>query len=83
MPTLVYTAEGRSTKRPGEPVAVGDIVKGLHNKPSDEKYEVIYFAEPRSPASSGKVTIRRFGADHGNEVFVSIIGAEWVGRTDR
>ena len=81
-PRLVYTADNLAGKPAGTPVAVGDIVKGLHNSPPEEEYEITYFREPHSPASSGKVNIRPIGGSD-REVYVTLIGAEWINRRDR
>jgi hypothetical protein len=59
-------------------VKVGDEV--IINKVT---YVVEYFRKPHSPASSGKVTVRRPKAPGGEEYYVNIINAEWVDREDR
>lgn len=82
---FVYTANCKCpAKKAGDPVEVGDIVKGLHNSPPEEQHIVTFFREPSSPASSGKVSIRLAAGDrYEREVYASIIGAEWIDREDR
>jgi hypothetical protein len=72
VPTLVYT-------RTQKPVKIGDRVK-IHG---GDIVTVSYFREPHSPASEGKVTVMFDGARNGMEYYVSVIGAEWINRTDR
>lgn len=67
-------------KDTGKEVEAGDI--GTFGN-TDEEYEVIYFAKPHSPNSSGKVTVRQPDADFDDEFFVGVIGAEWIEREDR
>jgi hypothetical protein len=81
-PMLVYTADNLAGKPAQSEVQVGDIIKGLHNSPPEQEYEVTYFREPHSPASSGKVNIRPLGGSD-REVYVTLIGAEWINRRDR
>ena len=65
-------------KLSGNEVRVGDIVKM-----DGEESRITYFRQPRSPASSGKVSIEGIGAGISGEYYVSIIGAEWIDREDR
>lgn len=83
-PSLVYTAECKcATKAAGDPVAVGDIVKGLHNDQGHERYVVTFFRYPSSSNSEGKVSLATVGAQFNRESYVSIIGAHWINRNDR
>lgn len=70
-PTLVY----KGTRKP---VQVGDVVTTRSGQAT-----VTYFREPHKPASEGKVSIREFGSRNDREYYVSVIGAEWINRTDR
>ena len=72
MPTLVY--ENTQT-----PVAVGDIVH-LRGRP----HVVTGWAEPHKPASTGRVHVKTM-CERGYfaEYFPNVIGADWIGRTDR
>lgn len=70
---LIYTATQ-------QPVAAGDTVTLRDNV----KRTVAYFAPPHKPDSEGKVTLKDGDHDHmGREYYVSVIGAEWIGREDR
>lgn len=60
-------------KKTGEPVKVGDPVEV-----NGVATTVSYFREPHKPSSEGKVSL-----ESGAEYYVSIIGAEWIGREDR
>ena len=72
MPQLIYT-ETR------EPVKTGDIVH-LRGKP----YTVTGTAEPHSPASTGRVYVQAMDESRGHsQYYPNVIGAEWIGRTDR
>lgn len=66
---LVYSATQK-------PVIAGDSIMF-----EGKRAKVVYFAPPRSLASSGKVTIE-VGKQQ-REYYVSIIGAEWIEREDR
>jgi len=72
MPTLIY-------EKTREPVRVGDIVH-LRGRP----HVVTGWAEPHKPASTGRVHVRSM-CERRNfaEYFPSVIGADWIGRTDR
>ena len=72
MPTLIY-------EKTQTPVAVGDIVH-LSGRP----YVVTGWAEPHKPASTGRVHVKTM-CDRGYfaEYFPNVIGADWIGRTDR
>lgn len=65
-------------KSTGHEVQLGDyIIKdGI-------EVEVVFFAKPRTPASSGKVTVKHVDSSVTAEYFVGVIGAEWVEREDR
>jgi hypothetical protein len=69
---LIYT----KTKKP---VKIGDVVK---LQPTGELAIVDYFAYPHKPSSSGKVSVKTANSDWSHEVYVSVIGAEWINRTD-
>ena len=72
MPTLVYTATQ-------QPVKVGDIVH-LRGKP----YTVTGWSEPHSPASTGRVHLQTMDDRRSHQSYYPIvIGADWIGRTDR
>lgn len=70
---LVYVENGKEVK-------IGDAV-WIRGK----SFRIHYFAKPHSPASEGKVTVKRSG--HGftdtMEYYVSVIGAKWINREDR
>jgi hypothetical protein len=74
-------------KRPGDPVEVGDKVNiAFREGEKPEWVYVVYFAPPRSTASSGKVTVtktKKPRGPEGQEYYVSAIGAEWIEREDR
>lgn len=63
-----------------KPVRVGDVVTV-----NGEIFEVEYFREPHSPASSGKISLtkRMRSGDFNREYYVSVVGAEWIEREDR
>lgn len=70
-------------KKAGDQVEVDDIVTC-----GKDTYRVEYFAKPRSPASSGKITVSAAASDktvYGRqmEYYVGVIGAEWIEREDR
>lgn len=75
-----------------EPVQVGDLVditKWRHFAPDDIPFEqrefvtVHSFDHPHKPSSSGKVLVREYPSGPLREVYVSVIGAEWINRNDR
>lgn len=96
VPQLVYSAayEGSTAQaraRAGKPVQIGDKVKLRGER---RPVTVTYFAPPSKPSSEGKVCVQYAQRSSGwsspaderpwtREFFVSVIGAEWVGRTDR
>ena len=62
-------------------VQVGDVVK-MHNH--DTPMTVKRITEPHKPGSTGRVYVRPLGEDRGGaEYFPSVIGAEWIERTDQ
>jgi hypothetical protein len=63
------------------PVRLGDNVA----MPDGSNGTICYFSVPHKPDSEGKVTLLAEGAKepHGTEVYVSVIGAEWIEREDR
>lgn len=67
---LAYTATKKEVK-------LGDVVR-IDN----DVVVVEYFRPPHKPASQGKVTVR-YADDSTREYYVSVIGAEWLGRTDQ
>lgn len=72
-PTLVYEASNK-------PVQVGDLATTFRG----EKVEVVSFALPHKPSSSGKVCVRSMTRQAWtSEYFVSVIGAKWINRSDR
>ena len=63
----------------GAAVLVGDVVH-LQGKP----FVVTGWAEPHKPASTGRVHVKTMDErGYFFEYFPSVIGADWVGRTDR
>jgi hypothetical protein len=68
---LVYT-------KTNVPVETGDIVK-LRGR----RAVVEYITEPHKPASTGRVGIKYVENKWTMEYFPSVIGADWIGRTDR
>jgi hypothetical protein len=64
-------------KDSGAVVNVGDVclIDG-------EGYTVVFFREPHKPSSSGKVSVAD-ASDFTRELYVSVIGAEWIERDDR
>jgi hypothetical protein len=61
------------------PVQIGDVVH-LKNK----SYYIQAVIEPHKPSSTGRVwCISMDERKHFNEWFPSVIGAEWIGRTDQ
>lgn len=63
----------------GSEVKVGDVVFLRDG----EKAVVTYFRPPHSPASSGKINVRREGCNYDDEYYVGVIGAKWIDREDR
>ena len=64
-----------------QPVLVGDITKTFRG----DLVKVLGICEPYSPASTGRVIVQ-FVSDHpdnGREFYPGVIGAKWIGRTDR
>lgn len=77
---LVYTNEPYvPSELQGKEVQVGDNARTFRG----ERCEVAYFRPPRTPASSGKVTLKFTKDDIGMEYYVSVIGAQWIEREDR
>lgn len=68
---LVYKPEQNA-------VQIGDVAT-IDGQP----HTVIHFRPPTSPASEGKVTVRPLRGGHSRELYVSVIGAEWIEREDR
>ena len=68
---LVYSKNGKA-------VETGDIVKLR-----DGKAVVEYITKPHKPASTGRVGIKYIENKWTMEYFPSVIGAEWIGRTDQ
>lgn len=78
-PTLIY-------EDTGELVAVGDLIR--LDRGRGEYMTVVSFRPPHKPASSGKCIIRAYNgynqpAGPEQEVYVGVIGAKWINRTDR
>jgi hypothetical protein len=72
MPSLVYTCNN-------QPVRSGDIVH-IRNTP----YVITGWAEPHKPASTGRVYVRTMDERAmTTEYFPSVVGADWINRTDR
>ena len=63
-----------------KPVQIGDVVHLRDNT----SHIVLNIVEPHKPASTGRVHIRSM-CEHKyfGEYFPSVIGASWIGRTDR
>lgn len=67
---LVYVDSGKEVKV-GDSVTMRDGFKAT----------VDFYRKPHKPSSEGKVTLRSGGGTQ--EFYVSVIGAEWINRTDR
>jgi hypothetical protein len=81
---MVYkNAEHVIGKKAGDEVRVGDLVQFLHNSPPEQQFKVVGLGKPHSPGSTGRVHIRTTDGTWEHSVFPSIIGAEWIERTDR
>jgi hypothetical protein len=64
-----------------KPVQIGDVV---HVLDSDTPYILLNIIEPHKPASTGRVHIQSMDErKYFCEYFPSVIGASWIGRTDR
>lgn len=61
-----------------KPVETGDIVDLR-----DGKAIVAYVTEPHKPSSTGRVGVMYVKDKWTREYFPSVIGADWIGRTDR
>jgi hypothetical protein len=72
MARLVY-------RKSGSPVAIGDRIR----LGTGDCVEVDYFRPPHSPSSEGKVSVKATDGGWSAEYYVSVIGAEWIERTDR
>lgn len=72
---LIYT----DGPKKGELVKVGDEVRTSHRN----KATVTFFREPHKPESEGKVSIKNGKTGCEQELYVSVIGAEWIDREDR
>jgi len=59
-------------------VEVGDMAR----LSDGQEVEVLHFAKPHKPGSSGKVSVKS-GKGWSQEFFVGVIGAEWIEREDR
>lgn len=81
---LVYR-EHHDPARVGTEVKVGDVVRPWSQKGpcTGKEVTVSFFRPPHKPASGGHVTVKRKNDTFGTEVYVSIIGAEWIEREDR
>lgn len=64
-------------EKTGQEVKVGDKVETFRG----ETVEVSFFRPPHKPSSEGHVSVKRDGGTR--EFYVSVIGAEWIDRTDR
>jgi hypothetical protein len=69
-PTLIFSETAVPVK-----VGAGVTVSG-------QAMAVVFFREPHKPASSGKVYLKD-GQGREHCFYVSVIGAEWINRTDR
>lgn len=66
-------------EKTGLAVLVGDVVH-LGGKP----FVITGWAEPHKPASTGRVHVKTMDErGYFFEYFPGVIGADWVGRTDR
>jgi hypothetical protein len=73
MPALIYTATQ-------QPVKTGDVVHLRDGQP----YTVTGWSEPHSPASTGRVHLQTMDDRRSHQSYYPIvIGADWIGRTDR
>ena len=70
---LIYN-EDSCTVKVGDAVALGE---------DDEEWEVESIEKPHSPASTGRVYLKRCGTDFVQGFFPSVIGASWDDRPDR
>lgn len=62
-------------------VQIGDVVR-THNHVA--LMTVKRITQPHKPGSTGRVYVRPIGEDRGGgEYFPSVIGAEWIERTDQ
>jgi len=77
---LIYT-EDKETKRSGDLVEVGDKIL-FADVDADEVVTVSFFRPPHKPSSSGKVSVK-YDDGSTTEVYVGVIGAEWIEREDR
>jgi len=68
---LVYAATQKPVKF-GDPVTL-----------NGQQFTVDSFRKPHKPDSEGKVSLRQGNWPFPSEVYVSIIGAEWIEREDR
>ena len=65
-------------KETGEAVQVGDLV----TLRDGDQYKVERFDKPHKPSSSGKCILRNADG-YSRELFVGVMGAEWIEREDR
>lgn len=65
-------------KKTQEPVKIGDAVIDFRGEPAT----ITGWAEPRSPASSGRVYVSGDGFNEAGG-YPSVYDLEWIGRTDR
>ena len=72
---LVYT-------KTNVPVETGDIVH-ISDRHSVGKAVVEYIREPHTRASTGRVGIMFVEDKWRTEYYPHVIGADWIGRTDR
>lgn len=72
MPTLIYTTTQ-------QPVKAGDVV---HLR--DTPYTVTGWSEPHSAASTGRIHLQSMDDRRSHfSYFPRVVGADWIGRTDR
>jgi hypothetical protein len=69
---LIYT-------KTGEPVRLGDHVETFRG----ERAILLGMSEPHKPSSTGRVYIQLEESKASREFFPSVIGADWIERTDR
>ena len=76
---LIYTEGNRAEFEAGTEVQVGDEATTFRG----EIVTVQGISQPTSPGSTGRVAVGAADQRWTMEYFPSVIGAEWVDRTDR
>jgi hypothetical protein len=84
---LIYEElKGNNLRSDGTtPISIGDEVKegDSYTDRDGDVGTITYFRPPHKPSSSGKISVRKPGAQWDSEYYVGVVGAKWINREDR